>query len=181
MKGYSNVNDLLASNRDRINSVNAIKLQKQQPSKPPANKRRRTLKKIRILPLVTLGLINCALIIAFGCLIWSIIAYFGKVDVTRSIGGPLIIFFIAVLISSAFITLIIRGGNIFPAFTLAIIAFIANLVIINNFGIDICISTALLKLFIILLAAIIGFSIGKILSTLLYKKKPLRKIRSVNN
>ena len=169
MKCYTNIESLLANDRDGDVSVNSVLPQTKQQRLPAAKRRRRNRKHLRVVPLVSLGLIICALIIAVGCLIWSIIAFFSQTDVTLSIGEPLIIFFIAVLLSSAFITLLIRGRNVFPSVAMATIAFVANLIITANVGTEINIASALLKLLIILLAATIGFTIGKLLSILLFR------------
>lgn len=177
MKSYSNINDLLANDRDRFVLVNSPKPQYQQAKQTSSNKQRKSRRRYRIVPLVLFGLISCALFIAIGCLLWSITAYISQTDVALSVGQPLLIFFIAVLLASALITLMIRGGKIFPALALAIIAFIANLIITNYFGADINIASSLIKLLIILFAAVFGFSIGKILSMILFKKKPCRQIK----
>jgi len=174
MKSYSNLNDLLADDSDRVILTDPPKQQNQQIKQAASYRQRKSRKRYRIVPLVLFGLICCALFIAIGCFIWSITAYFTQTDVALSVGQPLFIFFIAVLLSSALMTLIIRGGKIFPVLALAVIAFIVNLIITNYLGVNINITSALLKLLIILLAAVFGFSAGKILSMSLYKKKPNR-------
>jgi len=174
MKSYSNINDLLADDSDRVILTDSPKQQNQQRKQAASYRQRKSRKRYRIVPLVLFGLICCALFIVIGCFIWSIIAYFTQTDVALSVGQPLLIFFIAVLLSSALITLMIRGGKVFPVLALAVIAFITNMIITNYLGVNINITSALLKLLIILLAAVFGFSSGKTLSILLYKKKPNR-------
>lgn len=114
----------------------------------------------RIIPLVLAGLAFLALLIVVCLLIWSMVAYYSHSPVTAEGALPIVIYLGAVFITAALMTLLIRGGTVFPAVAVSVIAAAATLFLAEpetvKFG------PALLKILLTLLSGAAGFTLAKL-------------------
>ncbi|MBR5429954.1 MAG: hypothetical protein IK116_05450 [Firmicutes bacterium] len=114
----------------------------------------------RLLPLICVGaLVMIALVLLF-LLLWAFAAYGGQRDPAANGMGALI-YFGSVFIACMVMTLLIRGGTVFPSAILALLATFATVFLAPDgagFG------KVLLKIIVTLLVAAAGFAVAKLLS-----------------
>lgn len=138
-----------------------------QPAAPRRLPRRRS--PYRNVALALTGLVLYALFILIGSLIWGASVYMGEADAVNYTGWPLAIYLLAVFLASFLITLLSRGGTIYPSFALALAA--AALAILLSGEATIVFSGVLLKLLLSIVAATVGFSVGKIIALWRWRRR----------
>lgn len=116
--------------------------------------------KYRIVPLVLAGLVFLALLVGVCLLLWSLIAYYSHSETIETSAVPIIIYLGAVFLSSGVMTLLIKGGTVFPAAALSLIAAIATLFIAEPGSVGF--GPALLKVLLTLVAGVLGFTLAKL-------------------
>lgn len=136
-------------------------------------KRNTIFQTYRILPLVLTGCLVLAALTLITVLIWTLIAYFGHLDPTIAGGVASTIHLLLVFFSCAIITWLIRGGTVFPAVILSLLAAIATFFLSDH---AIRFGPAFGKILLTLIAGIAGFSIAKLLYPL-YKRTRKKKTK----
>ncbi len=114
----------------------------------------------RIIPIIIASLLLFAVICCLAVLIWAIIVYLGKNEVGDGQALPAVIWLISLLLSSALMTLATKGGTVFPALFLGVIAVILSCLMAGE-GL-LTVGGVLLKVLLSLLAAVVGFTLAKL-------------------
>lgn len=131
--------------------------------------KRSFLRTYRLIPIVIVSLLVFSAICAFAILIWGSIAFFSKANVATVQTLPKIIWLTALFLASGVMTLLTKGGTVFPALSLAFITVIIScffvgpsLLTINGFFV---------KLGYSLLFSILGFVFTKLYLIIFHKSK----------
>ncbi len=116
-------------------------------------------KRYRLLPLICTGALVFIAFVLFALLIWAFAAYGGQRDPSQSKGVAAFIYLFAVFISCGVMTMLIRGGTVFPSAALGVLACLLTIIIAPAgapFG------RILLKLILTLIFAAAGFALAKL-------------------
>ena len=138
-------------------------------------------KKYRLLPLIGVGALVFIILVLLSLLIWSVAAYGGQRDPSQSGGTAAFVYLAAVFISCAVMTLLIRGGTVFPSAILGLAAAIVSLLLAPapvGFG------KILFKILMTLLIAAAGFAVAKLCCRSIFPSKrqpvPVRQRESLS-
>ncbi len=114
----------------------------------------------RILPLVLAGLVFLILLVLICLLVWSLIAYYTQAPVSAEALWPRLIYLGGLFVTAALMTLLIKGGTVFPAAALSLTAAAVTLLLAGE-G-QATIAPALLKALLSLVAGVLGFTLAKL-------------------
>ena len=118
--------------------------------------RRRSSSKYRIIPIIISSLIIFVILCALVILIWSIIVFANKTEVSETSAIPAIVWIIALFISSG-----TKGGTVIPALFLSGITVILSALLASDGAVSA--GGFILKLLVSILAAGLGFTVVKLL------------------
>lgn len=116
-------------------------------------------KKYRLLPLVGVGLASLVLLVGLSLLLWTAIAFKGNFDLSQRATAPLLIYLGAIFLSCCLMTLLIRGGTVFPSALLGLAAGATALILAPAGAAP---GQLILKLLISLAVALAGFTLTKL-------------------
>ena len=122
--------------------------------------RRRSSSKYRIIPIIISSLIIFVILCALVILIWSIIVFANKTEVSETSAIPAIVWIIALFISSG-LTFLTKGGTVIPALFLSGITVILSALLASDGAVSA--GGFILKLLVSILAAGLGFTVVKLL------------------
>ncbi|MDO4732492.1 MAG: hypothetical protein Q4B50_03140 [Bacillota bacterium] len=120
----------------------------------------RIFKKYRIIPLVLTGCLLLSLLTLVSLLLWTLISFYGNFDPAEAGGWAAGLYLLLLFLSCSAMTWLIRGGTVFPSLALALLAAVASIFLSEakpSFG------PILLKLLFSLVAAVLGFTLTKLL------------------
>ena len=123
--------------------------------------RRRSSSKYRIIPIIISSLIIFVILCALVILIWSIIVFANKTEVSENSAIPAIVWIIALFISSGLMTFLTKGGTVIPALFLSGITVILSALLASDGAVSA--GGFILKLLVSILAAGLGFTVVKLL------------------
>ena len=84
--------------------------------------RSKIFKRYRLIPLIAVGLLTMTLLCALGLLIWGIVAYFAQMNIAEQNLTPALVYLVSLFVACGFMTLLVRGGTVFPSLIVATIA-----------------------------------------------------------
>ena len=120
----------------------------------------------RILPLALCGLVVAAILTLAALLLWTLISYYSKVAPAETTVLPYLVYLGTIFIAALFITWLIRGGTVFPALAVGLVAAVLTLLLAPEGTVHVF--PAILKCLVSMLAAALGFAIMKLFG----RKKP---------
>ncbi|MDO4581828.1 MAG: hypothetical protein Q4B96_04520 [Bacillota bacterium] len=131
--------------------------------RPQAQRPRRSIfSRYRIVPLITVGLLLSLLLIFTSTLIWSWSTYNARADIADAAPlTPTLIYLLSLFAAALLMTLLIRGGTVFPSLAVALI--ITGLSLWLAGAEELTVLGVTFKTLLSLLAAILGFTIGKLI------------------
>jgi|GEM_PF-6452062 len=124
------------------------------------SKRNSVFHTYRMAPLIATGLVALALLLLLGLLMWSLVAYYTHSPVSAAEPWPALIYLGALFLTSVLITLLVRGGTVFPSAALSLIVAVATLLLAEPESVTI--GPALLKALLSLFAGVLGFTLAKL-------------------
>ena len=123
----------------------------------------------RLLPLIGVGIIFFILFIAVALLLWGYIAFRARLEVSTAAVFPAILYLLGVFLASALMTFLIRGGTVFPAAIVSIVAAAATLLLAAPEAVTF--GNALGKILLTLVSGVLGFTLTKLYFVM---RRPLR-------
>lgn len=114
----------------------------------------------RVLPIILGSLIIFALLCALAIFVWSCVVYFTKSEVATVQTLPAIIWLTALFLTSGIMTILTRGGTVFPALFLTAVAVTASCLLAEPSLLTV--GGVLIKLGCSLLFAVLGFIFAKL-------------------
>ena len=124
------------------------------------SKRKTFRQTYRLIPIFLGTLLIFALICGLAILIWSTIAFLSKADVETAQSLPGIIWLAALFLSAGAMTLLTRGGTVFPALFLTLITVVISCFLASEGALSFL--GVMAKLGYSLLASVLGFIIAKL-------------------
>ncbi|MBQ6807788.1 MAG: hypothetical protein IJP07_01300 [Firmicutes bacterium] len=128
----------------------------------------RIFKKYLIFPLILTGCLILAILTLASLLIWTMLAYYGQLDPASAGGWASGLYLLLIFLSCWLMTWLIRGGTVFPAVVLSLLAAVATFFLSQA---ELSFAPALLKALFSLFAGVLGFTLSKLLVTLRRKAK----------
>jgi hypothetical protein len=123
-------------------------------------RRSKFLQRYKIAPIIITSLLVFIIISCAAILIWSTIVFLGKAEVSDSPALPAIAWLLSLFLATGLMTLLTKGGTVFPALFLGLITVVlscllgsAEILTVGGF---------ILKLILSLIAAIAGFTLVKL-------------------
>lgn len=114
----------------------------------------------KLLPLIGVGLAFFVVFTALALLLWGYIAYQARLDVSEAVALPAVLYLAGVFLAAALMTLLIKGGTVFPAAIVSLIAAVFSFFFVDatllSFG------GALGKALLTLVTGVLGFTLTKL-------------------
>jgi hypothetical protein len=114
----------------------------------------------RVLPIILGSLIIFAVLCAVAILVWSCVVYFSKSEVATIQTLPAIIWLTALFLTSGIMTILTRGGTVFPALFLTVVAVTTSCLLAEPSLLTVV--GVMVKLGYSLLFAVLGFIFAKL-------------------
>jgi len=133
-------------------------------------------KQYRIVPLVAVGVIVMVLLYGLSLLVWTMICYLGNIEPALN-GVPAAIWLIVIFLSCGLMTLLIRGGTVFPSVVVSLAAAITACFLYPME--ELLIGGILLKVFLTLITGVLGFTVVKLLIQLTNSRKKQKAVPSL--
>lgn len=133
----------------------------------------------RLFPLILGSLFLFAMISGLSILVWSFIVFINKADVGTMQTLPVLVWLAALFLSVSIMTYLTRGGTVFPALFLTVIAVSLSFYLAGD-GL-LTVGGALIKIFFSLLASVLGFTLTKIYTILVGSRKKTPKSKDEDN
>lgn len=133
----------------------------------------------RVLPIILGSLVIFALLCAVAIFIWSCVVYFTKTEVTTVQTLPAIIWLTALFLTSGIMTIFTRGGTVFPALFLALIAVTASCLLADSSLLSV--GGVLIKLGCSFLFSVLGFTFAKLYIIFLAPARGARRVTAPAN
>lgn len=81
----------------------------------------------RLIPLIVVGIVFMVIFFFLALLIWSFIVYQFKIDISKAVVLPAIIYYGGIFLACCLMTSLIKGGTVFPSFILSLLTSIVAL------------------------------------------------------
>lgn len=114
----------------------------------------------RIFPLILAGAVILALLTVVLLSIWTLVAYLGHQDLSQAGALASGLYLLLLFVSCFLMTRLIRGGTVFPALALSLLAAVATFFLSGQ---KLLFFPALGKILLSLIAGILGFILAKLI------------------